>query len=452
MTRSFTTTVAVQLASLLLALSPGAVLAAGAAYDANSLDDCNKKCDAGVGAACNDAGVFYKTGKGGTVVDEKRAAALYERACTLKDGWGCTNLASMTAQETATAVVHDDVRAVALFKQGCDLHNAVACSSLGFRYEKGTGVTADVAQAATLYELGCKGGNAIGCRDLGLLYSRGQGVPQDVVRAATLFQQACDGQDLHACVHLGDALVRGVGVPVDRPKGIAYLQKACSAGIQFGCTKLHQFEAVPAVAPGPGQAGTTAPQAASVVVRPAAPRGGVKIKLDTDNQQVTLEHVLSESVQMQQVGKYTVAVPVVATSTVCAVPCNSSLDPNWKYRVAGNGVSPSSSFMLGAQQGDALTLKVHAGSHGTQVTGVWLTATGIVFAAIGAVVLPLGLAQGKTPAAAVGGGSLAIGLATLIPGIVLLTGSSTHVTTDSGRDLASTPSTNRAPADALFTF
>jgi TPR repeat protein len=424
--------------------------ASPATYDVNSLDDCTKKCDAGVGAACNTAGVFYRTGKGGTAVDETRAASFYQRACDLKNAWGCTNLGELYT--SGHGVARDEARAAGLLKQGCDLKNAQACSDLGLLYSEGHGVEKDGPRSVALFEQACNAGNAVGCRALGWHVAAGNGVTQDPVRAAALFQQACDGGEATGCGALGDVLVRGVGVAVDRAKGIAYLHKSCDGGSQFGCGKLRQFEAVPDGAHAPGQAGTGAPHGVSVVVQPPpTPLGGVKIKMDTDNSQVTLEHVLSESVQMQQVGKYSVAVPVVATSTVCAAPCDTTLDPNWKYRVAGNGVSPSSSFMLGAHQGDALTLKVRPGSHGSQVTGVWLTATGIVFAIIGAVVLPVGLAQGKAPAAAVGGGSLAIGAATLIPGIVLLSGSSTRVTTDSGRVLAST-STNPTPPSALFTF
>jgi TPR repeat protein len=432
------------LASLLLAMSPGVALAAGAAYDANSLDDCTNKCDAGVGAACNSEGVFYKTGKGGTPVDEGRAATLYQKACDLKNAWGCTNLGEVYT--SGRGVPRDEAKAAVLLRQACDLKNPQACSDLGSLYSEGHGVQKDPEQAVALFERACNAGNAVGCRALGWHVAAGDGIAQDSARAAALFQQACDGGEATGCGALGDVLVRGVGVATDRVKGIAYLHKSCDAGSQFGCGKLRQFEAVPVVTR------TTSRRAVSEVVQPAMPRGGVKIKLDTDNSQVTLEHVVSESVQMQQVGKYSVAVPVVATTTVCAVPCDSSLDPNWKYRVAGNGVSPSSSFMLGAQQGDSLTLRVHAGSHSTQVAGVSLTATGIVFAIIGAVVLPLGIAQSKTPAEGVGGGSLGIGVAALIPGIVLLARSSTHVTTDSGRDLASTPSTSSAPSHALFTF
>jgi TPR repeat protein len=431
--------------SVVVVTRPASAADAAAAYDASSLDDCTAKCDARVGAACNEAGVYYKTGKAATPIDEARAATFYQRACDLKNAWGCTNLG--TLYKLGRGVTQDFARAAALHKQACDLKNGQGCADLGLLYSEGRGVSKDEARAVALYEQACNGGSAYGCRALGWHVAAGNAVAQDPVRAAALFQQACDGGDATGCGALGDALVRGLGVPVDRAKGITYLHKSCDTGSTFGCQKLRQFgEAQPAGA----QVVATAP--AGVVVRPpVAPRAAVKVSLETENPQVTLEHVLSESTSMQQVGKYTVAVPVVATSTVCGVPCNASVDSNWRFRVAGSGVAPSSSFMLGAKDGDSLSLKVRPGSHGAQVAGVWLTATGIVFAIVGAVVLPLGAAQHKPAAEGVGGGSLGIGAATLIPGILLLASSSTRVTTDSGRSLAAYPATV-APSNALFSF
>ncbi|HSQ64763.1 MAG TPA: hypothetical protein VLM85_16175, partial [Polyangiaceae bacterium] len=130
--------------------------------------------------------------------------------------------------------------------------------------------------------------------------------------------------------------------------------------------------------------------------------------------------------------------------TVCMAPCQADVDANGMYRVAGDGVTPSSTFGLGAPNG-AMRLHVTAGSSGARIGGIWLLIGGITLAVTGGLTAGLFAAindpytdmTGWIVAGAVMAG---VGVIMTAIGIPLIIGSGTSVVTDQGMPLAKRPS------------
>jgi hypothetical protein len=77
------------------------------------------------------------------------------------------------------------------------------------------------------------------------------------------------------------------------------------------------------------------------------------------------------------------------TSTACLTPCRRVLARNQIYVIQGDGVRPSSRFMLPDDRAE-VTLDVHAGSSSRLMAGALLMGAGFVVSYIGVVVLGTG--------------------------------------------------------------
>src|SRR5580704_10696686 len=105
----------------------------------------------------------------------------------------CTRagVAFVTGEDGLT---RDDRRAVALFQRACDGRDMFGCIQLGVAFEHGKGVPAkDEARAAELYQRACDGGSMLGCSFLGVALDIGRGLAQDQKKAVALYQTTCDG-------------------------------------------------------------------------------------------------------------------------------------------------------------------------------------------------------------------------------------------------------------------
>jgi hypothetical protein len=147
---------------------------------------------------------------------------------------------------------------------------------------------------------------------------------------------------------------------------------------------------------------------------------------------------------------------VSSWQTVCAAPCGVAVDPHGVYRVAGDGLVPSSSFSLGSLR-DRVTLDSRSGNAFMRFGGVLLAAGGAAAAALGggSFVTALVLDQNGTGSPQLRDslryGGLAVagtGVVAAAVGVYLYLTNGTTVRTDAGTQVGSGP--RATPAG--FTF
>lgn len=168
--------------------------------------DCHVECEQHNNAgACMELGAMYEAGIG-TEVDLKKALILYDRACSMGNGF--------------------------------------ACSSAGYMYGTGRGTQIDYPKSINLYAHACDLGVGQGCYNLGVMYESGYGVPADARRAVLNFEYACLVGSAAGCSSAGIAYILGKGVPVANvERGIGYLKQGCAGGNKWGCDRLQELAA-----------------------------------------------------------------------------------------------------------------------------------------------------------------------------------------------------------------
>jgi hypothetical protein len=155
------------------------------------------------GADCNRAALAAARGVDGQTPDPAQAARLYQRACDLGDGAACNNLG--LAFQSGRGLPRDDARAFSLFELGCSRGAAEGCNNQGAMYEHGSGASANLGDALRLYTQACRRGSALGCSNLGVLYAEGRGVATDQPEALRLFEQACNAGSSVGCNNLAQS-------------------------------------------------------------------------------------------------------------------------------------------------------------------------------------------------------------------------------------------------------
>jgi hypothetical protein len=153
------------------------------------------------------------------------------------------------------------------------------------------------------------------------------------------------------------------------------------------------------------------------------------------------------------------AAPYSATAThwqrVCVAPCDKDVEPNREYRLSGDGQVTSSTFVIDGSQSN-VTVHADMGSRGKRAGAVVLLVTGTLTLAASIALLTAGLIAGKSAEdefrdcklrsldcydngpkyiprdtmSVTAGILFGASLGFIIPGILLFTGSSTHVTLD----------------------
>jgi uncharacterized protein len=195
--------------------------------------DCGTQCERGERSSCAELGRLHQEGAGGTPRDLPRARGLFEKACGLDHGGGCSDLG--IALMTGEAATNDPPRAAASFDRACKLGEANGCFNLANLYFEGVGVTADKAKAFTLYEQACNAGKAAGCINLGAAYDDGEGVAIDKAKAFSLFKRACEGDEAIGCSNLAFMFAQGSGTAVDQAQAARHYERGCTLGNAKAC-------------------------------------------------------------------------------------------------------------------------------------------------------------------------------------------------------------------------
>jgi hypothetical protein len=164
---------------------------------------------------------------------------------------------------------------------------------------------------------------------------------------------------------------------------------------------------------------------------------GVHVTMFTDDSRAGLFRVIGYVPTTTWAATPQGGVPIatMAESTVfeCKAPCDKDVDPQFTYRIAGDGITPSRMIQFGYDK-PAYKLRVEAGSTGSRVTGIILSAVGLSFAGGGGTGLlvsalsPTGGSDTFTTVSAITAGTGAVLLAV---GIGLWVSSKTTVRVDS---------------------
>ncbi len=195
-----------------------------------------------------------------------------------------------------------------------------------------------------------------------------------------------------------------------------------------------------------------APAAATPVAAPAPSAPLPTVELRADDEHATIERRLGTSTY-SGVPFADVSVASIATwQQACVAPCQIQLDPHFTYRVAGDGLVPSSSFAL-PRSGDHVRVDAKMGSQTGRLLGIGLTGIGALGVAAG------GLALGASPilesqdvgskgfrTAVLAGGVtvLAAGIVTGITGLYLWLSNGSSATPRADVATASTPAARSA--------
>jgi hypothetical protein len=188
--------------------------------------------------------------------------------------------------------------------------------------------------------------------------------------------------------------------------------------------------------PGAPAPGSTAPGGPPPPGYPYAPPTwpGVYVELHADNPHVRIDRVIDGGD----------ALPV------CATPCSRVLDRTILYIIEGDGVTPTSRFVLPHDR-SRVTLDVHAGAWGQERLGRALAIGGSLFAFLGLTVVGNRLFNndGQTHPG-IGLIMLAIGIPVALTGLYLSSSARTSVASSSGATFSDArPAARKRPLVAL---
>jgi TPR repeat protein len=147
-------------------------------------DKDEKKCEKDDAEACANTGGRYLLGKDGRSKDEKKGAALLDKACKLGSAFGCEIWGR--ALDDGRGVPVDKAGADAAWTKACDKNQGGACRSLALRF-----ATSD-PKRIPLLEKACGLDDGIGCMGLGAAFLHGnQGAPKNLPKAKEMLGKAC---------------------------------------------------------------------------------------------------------------------------------------------------------------------------------------------------------------------------------------------------------------------
>ena len=182
------------------------------------LEQYERACESGIGAACDDLAGYVLNGIG-VEKDVERALELNIEGCRLGDGPACAH-AAYRYMDT------DDLDGIVLYLQkACGAHVPDACTDLG-------NTLADIDagnRALVAYESACDLGDGEGCNLYGVVLVDGlAGVTPDWYGGEEWFQRSCDLDWGWGCKNLADRLEGGA-------QKASLNSKACTLGIEEAC-------------------------------------------------------------------------------------------------------------------------------------------------------------------------------------------------------------------------
>jgi len=154
---------------------------------------------------------------------------------------------------------------------------------------------------------------------------------------------------------------------------------------------------------------------------PDAPLAPVRVVLRADSPRATIEKRASLETYAGLPIKDAAIFGISTWTPECTAPCDVKLDPKYTYRVAGEGLVPSDSFVL-PHDGGPVVMDARMGTAVGRLGGVGLSALGaggLVLGATAMAVTPI-LANDDVGTSAVRTGVLASGVAVTALGAIVL--------------------------------
>lgn len=150
-----------------------------------------------------------------------------DSACTAGALSACDTLGM---HHMASRDKEDHKKAASIWERACSAGGAGACANLALAYDDGEGVHRDRTRALTMSQDACERGASAGCVGAASLLSDGRAGPKDLTAGNGLLEQACSLNDLYGCLNLGYRSLDGsFGFPRDSNAARTYLAKACAA-------------------------------------------------------------------------------------------------------------------------------------------------------------------------------------------------------------------------------
>jgi TPR repeat protein len=210
------------------------------AHLSNEATESASDCENGNANSCSLVAIDFSDGFDKVHKDKSLAAAFNQRACELKNGGACYNVA--LAFENGDGVAQDKLAAAALYQQSCELNDGSGCWSLALMYRDGVPVAQNISRAIALLERACDLKDATGCEYLAQLYENQNGVPLDLPKAVTYYTRACDGDDGNGCWRAAILYEQGKGTPVDLARAAEFYRQACEKGYKNTCKDANRLK------------------------------------------------------------------------------------------------------------------------------------------------------------------------------------------------------------------
>jgi TPR repeat protein len=185
-------------------------------------------------------GLRYQKGKSGLPVDNKLAAAWYEKAVAQGDVTAIFNLGSLYFNGDLGS--RDVPRALALWKRSGELIGRSAHLVADILY-RGNGVPKDEAAGVLWYRKAAELNEADAQLFLGDLYWDGKGVEESRSKALEWYIKAAEQKHPRAAAYAGDCYDKGMGTAVDHRRAKYFYEIAAQADDAYGQVKLGEYEA-----------------------------------------------------------------------------------------------------------------------------------------------------------------------------------------------------------------
>ncbi len=126
-------------------------------------------CNNGVAYACKEVAGLLDIGMG-VEASHAQAITYYDKACQLKDGESCFNMANIYFLGSHDPeIAPDEHKSFEYHYKSCSFNFGMGCNSVGVAYENGFGVEKNKNMALSYYEKGCKLNTKTACENINRL-------------------------------------------------------------------------------------------------------------------------------------------------------------------------------------------------------------------------------------------------------------------------------------------
>ena len=191
---------------------------------ARALGFYERACSLGGAKACRKAGMLIRD----RAPDPARMKSAFGLGCTLEDATSCNELGMVLVKS-------EPFKGRQLFQNACRLDSGVGCSNLALAFRDGIGGKVDLAKAEATSDRACKLGHGDACSIQALLVEKRGGKRKVAKRVTRLMVRGCELGSANACTSAGTRYALGVGTPKSTTKAEAFLVRGCDMNFGPAC-------------------------------------------------------------------------------------------------------------------------------------------------------------------------------------------------------------------------